>query len=215
MKTRTHFDRSLTQAFHLTFSEDVDQIAPKKFDKLYKLTGFNEDLIEDHIKLYQGYVDNTNKLLAVLRETQDDIVHGGLIRRLGWEYNGVYLHELYFDNMTDEPDDPELTDVYSVIKRDFGSFENWRKNFTKISLTRGIGWSALCLDRLHGTLINIWIDEHNIGMLANGDIILIEDNFEHAFISQFRLDRDKYINTFLSAVDWETVSERYKDVKLS
>lgn len=77
---------------------------------------------------------------------------------------------------------------------------------------RGIGWSVLYLDPIQGRLVNVWVNEHDVGHLATGSLILIMDVFEHAYMPQYGLDKAKYIEAFFNNIDWETVSNRYNEV---
>ena len=159
-----------------------------------------------HLKLYQGYVDNTNKVISLLNETKD-YVKDALQRRFSWEYNGMVLHELYFESILSKNDIVEKSDVYRAIKDQYGSIDQWREEFIQIGKMRGIGWVILYLSK--EGLVNCWIDEHNNGGRVNGIPLLVMDVWEHAYITVYGTDRPKYINDFLKAVDWEIVDKRF------
>jgi Fe-Mn family superoxide dismutase len=185
-----------------------------EYPGLYKLPGFSSQLIASHIKLYQGYVNNTNamaeKLAALLADGKEKTPeYAELKRRFGWEFDGMRLHELYFGNMAG-PVPPKKNDlIYKRIQENFGSFDAWRTDFTGTGLMRGIGWVVLYQDTQSGRLFNAWINEHDGGHLAGCTPLLVMDVFEHAYITDYGLERAKYIEAFLSVVNWETVEERF------
>ncbi len=204
------------------FSQDVPK-APsvsreylaKDYAYLYGMPGFSDALLKMHFQLYQGYVKNTNFLL--LRFKQMDAQgegqtydYGALKRRLGWEWDGMRLHELYFENLGGKDMLDKSAPLYSKIVADFGSYETWKKSFIATGLIRGIGWVILYRDRQTGRLFNTWINEHDVGHLAGGDPLLVMDVFEHAYITEYGLDRMKYIDVFFDNIHWANVSNRYQ-----
>lgn len=190
----------------------------KKFDHLLGLTGLSDTLLTNHFTLYEGYVNNTNILLKKMNEIREERLGGNddrkeesaeLHRRYSWEYNGMKLHELYFENLTKEKMTLDLENDFGkkLIER-FGSYETFLHNFTKnVGMFRGIGWVAL-IER-DGGLGIIWINEHNEGLLANSKILLIMDVFEHAYMIDYGIKRAEYINAFVQAIDWKTVESRF------
>lgn len=188
----------------------------KDYSYLYGMPGFSDALLKMHFQLYQGYVKNTNLLLNRFKELEvqdkdQSYDYGALKRRFGWEWNGMRLHELYFDNLGDRIALDKSDPLYQRIIKDFGSYESWKKNFIATGLIRGIGWVILYRDAQTGRLFNTWINEHDLGHLAGGNPLLVMDVFEHAYITQFGLDRGKYIQVFFDNIDWSKVAERYTE----
>lgn len=187
----------------------------KNFDYLVgKIPGLNDDLIRMHLKLYQGYVTNTNAVLQKLQELTDQGKNktpefAALKRILGWEFDGMLLHEYYFENMAGTGQLDRNDPLYGKIEQDFGSYEKWKADFIATGLIRGIGWVVAYIEPKSGRLINEWINEHDLGHLAGGKPLLIMDVFEHAYITQFALDRAKYIDVFFNTINWDAVSKRY------
>ena len=187
---------------------------PKDFNSLLGVEGLSDEMLNNHFTLYQGYVKNTNSLLEKLRKMVDEddvdpIYFSELKRRLGWEWNGMRLHELYFENMVKGGKEINKdSELYKKIGKDFGSFENWEKDFRAIGVMRGIGWVILYHDNINDRLINVWISEHDAGHLSGCKPILIMDVFEHAYMLDFGLSRADYIDTFMNIIDWEAVGKR-------
>ncbi len=185
---------------------------------LGKLKGIDSSLLEMHFKLYEGYVKNTNTLLANLQEMRESnqertLGFGALKRRFGWEYDGMYLHELYFENLSPHSKISPRSPIYKKIVQDFGSFESWEKDFVSTGMIRGIGWVILYQDPVEKKLYNCWINEHDLGHLAGGKPLLVMDVWEHAYITEYGLNRGGYIQAFLRNVNWDEVEMRLEGHK--
>lgn len=185
----------------------------KDYSHLLGTPGFSETLLKNHFGLYQGYVTNTNKLLATLGELARagkgaSPEYAEQKRRLGWEFNGMRLHELYFENLGGDgvlsPDGA----LAAQLAEDFGGYEEWVKDFKATGAMRGIGWAALYQDVENGRLINFWINEHDTGHPAGCNPILIMDVFEHAFMLDYGTKRADYIEAFFRNINWELAEGR-------
>jgi len=186
----------------------------KDFSYLLGLTKLDDSLLKMHFKLYHGYVNNTNYLIQEISKLANSgkaltYEFGALKRRLGWEFDGMRLHELYFSNMGGKTTLSKGAPLYKSIVKYFGSYENWENDFKATGKIRGIGWVVLYFDPAQSRLINVWINEHDLGHLATGDIILVMDVWEHAYLTQFGLDRGAYINTFFDSINWDVANRRY------
>ncbi|HCP08190.1 MAG TPA: superoxide dismutase [Candidatus Moranbacteria bacterium] len=185
--------------------------AKKEFSNLIGMAGFSDKLLETHFALYGGYVDNTNKILDMLIELNKDVPqYAEMKRRLGWEWNGIRLHEYYFENLGGNGDIDKEGNLYKTIEREFESFEKWKEDFIGTGKMRGIGWAVLYQDVLTGKLFNFWINEHDAGHPAGGNPILVLDVFEHAYMADYGKDRPAYIEAFMKNINWGTVEKRLR-----
>lgn len=187
----------------------------KDYGKLIGMEGFSETLLRNHFTLYQGYVTNTNKLMDILsvmlkEGKQGTPEYAELKRRLGWEFNGMRLHEYYFENLGGKGVLNKSGRLASKLAEDFGSYEDWEKDFKASGTMRGIGWVILYQDNLTGKLFNQWINEHDVGHPAGCMPILVLDVFEHAFMIDYGLKRADYIEAFFRNIDWSMVESRLK-----
>lgn len=184
----------------------------KDFSHLIGMKGFNDELLLTHFKLYEGYVKNTNLLIAILEEYTDQKKMGyqfqAIKRRFGWEFDGMRMHEYYFENLGGKKALDSKSSFYKLINKNFGSFANWKNDFIETAMIRGVGWSVLYYDSETGRLFNTWINEHELGHLAGGILILAMDVWEHAYMPQYGIDRRQYIDAFFENIDWEVVSKR-------
>lgn len=185
----------------------------KDYSQLKGMSGFSDELLEMHFSLYQGYVKNTNQLLEELERISGraSYEYGALKRRLGWEFDGMRLHELYFDNLGGKRAVDKKSAFYQELLSQFGSFQKWKRDFIATGTIRGIGWALLYLDPKDGRLVNVWINEHDTGHLVEGKPILIMDVFEHAYMPQYGLEKMRYINAFFENINWAVVEKRYQD----
>jgi superoxide dismutase, Fe-Mn family len=189
---------------------------PRKW-KLAGLKGISDHTLETHFGLYEGYVKNTN----LLSEQLDAFARAGkaeaanlsfaeLTRRLGFENNGMVLHEYYFDNLTTSGNGaPSSGKFFDAATASFGDFETWRKGFAAVGGMRGVGWAIAYQDPTSGRLSNHWISLHEVGNVASFAPILVMDVWEHAFMLDYKpAERSKYIEAFFSNVDWKRVESR-------
>ena len=200
-------------AFGQTRKEDKMAYTAKDYGKLIGMEGFGETLLKNHFTLYQGYVTNTNKLVDILGQMLKEgktatPEYAELKRRFGWEFNGMRLHEYYFENLGGKGGPDKSGKLYKKISDDFGSYEAWEKEFRAVGAMRGIGWAVLYQDKLTGGLINFWINEHDGGHPAGCTPLLILDVFEHAFMIDYGLKRADYIEAFFKNIDWKAAEGR-------
>jgi Fe-Mn family superoxide dismutase len=187
----------------------------KDYTKLIGMEGFSQTLLNNHFTLYQGYVNNTNKLsdsLAVmLREGKTATPeYAELKRRFGWEFDGMRLHEYYFENLGGKNRLVKSGVLAKAIETSFGSYEVWEQDFKATGAMRGIGWVVLYQDPVTHGLFNTWINEHDMGHLAGCRPVLVMDVFEHAYMTDYGLKRADYIAAFFNNIDWKVVESRIK-----
>lgn len=190
----------------------------KKFDNLSGLDGFSEQIIKNHLTLYEGYVNNVNKLndilVAIEKENRFSTPEfAELNRRLAWEWNGMRLHELYFGNLIKGGlEFKNNSELYKKIVEEWSSFAMWEKDFKSMGAMRGLGWVILYYDRQAGRLFNVWINEHDTGHFSGAAPLLVMDVFEHAYMLDYGLKRADYIEAFFKIINWNAVKDRFKKV---
>jgi Fe-Mn family superoxide dismutase len=197
----------------------VKQYKPIDFSYLLgKVKGIDNDLMKIHFKLYEGLVGATNGALQMIHNTakagtvQNMVAYSSVQNQLGFFFNGMRLHEMYFGVMAGENMDHMDEDFNADIKRNFGSFNAWKNDFTKdVGNIPGVGFVVLCRDKTSGRLFNNWINEFQTGELIGVDPILVMDMWEHAYIAEFGLNLQKYKETFLNNVNWSVVSKCWRD----
>lgn len=187
----------------------------KDYSKLVGMEGFSETLLKNHFTLYQGYVNNTNKLMdtlaAMLKEGKTGTPeYAELKRRMGWEFDGMRLHECYFENLGGKGALDKAGKLGKKLAEEFGSYDDWERDFKGVGTMRGIGWVILYQDDVTGKLVNQWINEHDTGHLAGCIPLLVMDVFEHAYMTDYGLKRADYITVFFKNIKWDVVQSRLK-----
>ena len=187
----------------------------KDYSSLIGMAGFSETLLKNHFTLYQGYVTNTNKLMdtlsAMLKEGKTAVPeYAELKRRMGFEFNGMRLHEYYFENLGGKTPLDKSGKFAKKVAEGFGSYEAWEADFKATGAMRGIGWVVLYQDNVNGGLFNQWINEHETGHFAGCVPVLVMDVFEHAFMIDYGLKRADYIAAFFKNISWDVPDKRIK-----
>lgn len=219
----TSFSLHLLCANQLTFFKE----APKKQEleiiiytvqeqlKPQNLDGISNEQINDHWQLYKGYVAQVNTLNAALAHMRQNgqgssLNYADRRRRYGFEYNGMVLHELYFANLKAEQELKKKSDLLKEIEKQFGSFEAWQQDFVNAGKTRGVGWGILCRDDTAGTLINLFVDDHQINQIAGFTPLIVLDVWEHAYMVDHKAGgRGEYIIAFLKNINWPLAEHRF------
>ena len=192
----------------------------KQFN-LSGLNGISDRTLEMHFKLYEGYVKETNNLSNRISEflkdgkvDQEEVpAYSELTRRLGFEYNGMVLHEYYFGNMKRQgPGNPEKNSAFfRAAEAGFGSYDIWKADFVGIGKMRGVGWAICYENPENGRLSNHWITLHETGNVAGFNPVLVMDVWEHAFLLDYKpAERPKYIEAFFSNIASNVCDERLK-----
>jgi Fe-Mn family superoxide dismutase len=201
----------------------------KKFEEikfnLGSLKSISAKNVEEHLKLYAGYVKNTNLIIEKLEEytklseTGETLIPGvvyiigELNRRFGFEFNGMRNHEYYFKSLEGGAKLlPENSQLKNTIEKQGQTFDAWLSNFKNLAMTRGVGWTILYYDKQTKNLISTWIDEHHLGQLNGLQWILGIDMWEHAYVADYQPSGKKqYIEEFFANLNWEVVEENFKN----
>lgn len=198
----------------------MDPYKPREFN-LSGLKGISDETLELHFKLYEGYVKETNNLTEKISEFIEDgkvdqeemPAYSELTRRIGFEYNGMVLHEYYFENLKRDggADPAKNSKFYEIAESSFGSYDIWKADFVGIGKMRGVGWAICYQDPNNGRLSNHWITLHEVGNVAGFAPILVMDVWEHAYLLDYKpAERPKYIEAFFSNIDWAAVEKRFQ-----
>lgn len=199
-----------------------DQPYRTKSFNLHGLQGISDKTIEVHLSLYEGYVKATNLLQGRIAEflkdgtvDQEEMpAYSELTRRLGFEYNGMVLHEYYFENLTTQASlKPEGTSSFlRWAEASFGSYERWKTDFAGVGNMRGVGWAVCYQDPASGRLTNHWITLHESGNVAGFVPVLVMDVWEHAFLLDYApSQRSRYIEAFFTNINWRELDRRVEE----
>jgi Fe-Mn family superoxide dismutase len=181
---------------------------------LPELKGLSQKQIDVHLKLYAGYVKNVNAIASKIEEYKTDsegnaIALSELKRRLGFEWNGMRLHELYFEALGGNGMLPD-SDLKKALEKQYGSFEKFIAEFRAVGMMRGIGWTLLTHDKKANMFHTVWVSDHEVGHLSTLPVLIAMDMWEHAYMVDYvPAQKNEYIEAFLSNLNWEAVGKRF------
>ena len=179
-----------------------------------ELDGISQETITEHIGLYNGYVKHANLIREKIDAYSTDPDNNSyaiseMQRRFGFEFGGMRNHEYYFTQF--EGGAKALPDgkLKDLMIAGWGSVEEWHARFRKIAMTRGVGWAMLYIDRQTNQLVETWVDEQQLGQLADLDIVLALDMWEHSYMRDYPASKkSEYVEAFFRNLNWEVVAER-------
>jgi Fe-Mn family superoxide dismutase len=197
----------------------MEKFKEKKFN-IGKLAGISEKTIEEHLKLYSGYVKNANAVIEKIGNLSADFfgksidnsyLIGELFRRFSFEYNGMRNHEVYFDSLSDGARPlAGNSELKKALIETCGSVEIFTMGFKNMAMTRGVGWAVLWYDKKDHRLITSWVDEQHLGQLNGCDMIIALDMWEHSYVADYQPSGKKqYIEDFFKNLNWQKVEENF------
>lgn len=179
------------------------------------LKGISAKNIEEHLKLYAGYVKNANLIMdkmAELDSAKDAYICGELFRRFSFEYNGMRNHEIYFSSLSGGSKSLNKESLLGKrLLELFGSIEKFTTEFTNLALTRGVGWAILWHEKKDDRFLASWVDEQHLGQLQGCTPILALDMWEHAYVYDYPTsEKKKYVEAFFENLNWEVIEGNFK-----
>lgn len=183
------------------------------------LHGISEKTIEEHKKLYAGYVKHANLIMDHIKELSSDPEKNvyeinELQRRFAFEWGGMRNHEVYFALLAASAEGSSAPkegapNLVARIEKQWGSFDTWLARFQAIAMTRGIGWAMLYYDTKSGELVNGWVDEQHLGQLTGCVPVVALDMWEHSFVADYQPSGKKqYVTDYLAQINW-SVAEKF------
>ena len=181
----------------------------REFD-LTGVEGISSQAFQDHLGLYKGYVENANRLLEQSLRGNGNAGQQGWEHRLAFEFNGMVLHELFFESLGGPGWKMSASSVLAeAMDITYGGEKAWRERFLAVAKTRGIGWVMSARERANNRLFTFWIDEHHLGLPANLQPVILLDLWEHAYLKDFGVKgREEYTQIVLNNLNWKTIESR-------
>jgi len=194
----------------------METFTTKKFN-MPTLSGISMKSVEEHLKLYNGYVTNANLILSKMAEygvdaEKNNYILSELQRRFSFEFDGMRNHEYYFASLEGGPKEINKESPLCIsICKDFGSFETFLVLFKRLAMTRGVGWAILYYDKMTDNLLTTWVDEHHLGQLTGLSPVLCLDMWEHAFVADYMPSGKKqYVEDFFKNLNWSVIEKNFK-----
>jgi len=181
-----------------------------------ELKGISQTTTDEHLKLYQGYVSNTNKILEALKNKDDFDAYAlsEMQRRFAFEFDGMKNHEIYFSSFEGGAATiSEDSELFKAIEAEWGSFDSWLESFKSLAKTRGVGWAILYFDTQEQKLLTTWVDEQHLGHLTGCSPVLALDMWEHSFVADYQPSgKGEYIEDYFANVNWSTIENNFKSI---
>ncbi len=184
-----------------------------------ELAGISKKNIEEHLKLYAGYVKSVNTIFSKIEELRTDseknaYVLGELQRRLGFEFDGMRNHEYYFKSLEGGATALAEGSLKQALEAQFGSVDAWMNTFSALALTRGVGWAILYWDHQTEQFVHTWVEEQHLGHLVGLQPVLALDMWEHAYVYDYPTsEKKKYIAAFFANLNWSVVEQNFADAQ--
>ena len=193
----------------------MNKFEEKQFN-IRELVGISKGSMDEHLKLYSGYVKHANIIREKIEVMSSEIEKNAFVinelqRRFSFEFNGMRNHEIYFSSLEGEASElAEESPLRDEITEQWGSFEAWLELFKQIAKTRGVGWAVLYFDPASGQMMNGWIDQQHLGQLNGANPVLMIDMWEHSFVSDYQPSgKGQYIEDFFTNLNWSVIEENY------
>lgn len=191
------------------------QFQERKFN-IGELKGISAKTIEEHLKLYSGYVKNANLVMQKIYEMfmedpeKNNYAMSELTRRFSFEYNGMRNHEIYFDSLSDGASSLGDGALKKMIEKSYGNVEDLIKILKMTAMIRGVGWAMLWYDKKEDGLVHSWVDEQHLGQLQGATPILALDMWEHSFVADYQPSGKKqYVEDFFENLNWKKIEENF------
>ena len=180
----------------------------KTFD-LPETPGISAKTMEAHLGLYAGYVKHVNHIHNQISQTEDGYARAEMQRRLGFEFGGMKNHEYFFEQFEGGSRDLPAGKLTDMINESFGSQADFIDHLKGIATTRGVGWVMCYHDPMANRLVTTWVDEQHLGQLADVDIVLALDMWEHSYLMDYLpSEKGQYVEAFFANLNWEVIAGR-------
>lgn len=182
--------------------------------------GISKQTIENHIKLYTGYINKYNELTDKLHAvSEQDLAQSNQVystvralkTEMSFAWGGVINHEIYFNHLGGNGGTAS-GNVLQQIKKDFGSFESYKKDM-KASALAARGWAWTVWSSQEERFINHIGDTQNTYALWGATPVVALDTYEHAYFLDNGVNRTAYIDAFFENINWNVVEEMFNKIK--
>ena len=207
------FDDKIKNIIRTSMKLDESLVAQQKPFEI-KTDFLSDANIENHISLYKGYIETFNEISAKLDSVDKDANSNhsdfkNLKHDETYNLNAAYLHELYFANIGSLNSQITMDSLsYMRLSRDFGSFDNWQRDFIACCQSSRCGWAVTYLNTYTQTLMNCVIDLHSQNVPAGMYPIVVMDLWQHAYYKDYLKDSKTYVNAMMKQLKWPVIEKR-------
>lgn len=198
-------------------SESINESYVAEPKAYSQVTEFLSQKAKDaHTELYKGYVDTLNRVSAELDtapRTDADSKHSeykDLKIDETFNLNATWLHELYFANCFDPHSEIYMdSKAYMRLERDFGTFEDWQKDFMACALAAGSGWAVCGYNMFLKRYVNTFVCGHNHDVMVGLYPLIVVDMWEHSYFKDYQTDKKSYLIAMMRELNWNVIVDRF------
>lgn len=188
---------------------------PKAYNQVSEFV--SQKTKESHVALYQSHIDTLNRVSAELDTAsrgEADSKHS-VFRNLKIDetrnLNSVWLHELYFANCFDPHSEVYMDSMsYLRLERDFGTFEDWQKDFMACAMACGQGWAVCGYNTFLKRYVNTIVNCDSVDVMLGLHPLIVVDMHEHSYFKDYRTDKKSFLIAMMREFNWNVVEERFK-----
>jgi Fe-Mn family superoxide dismutase len=185
------------------------------------IPGLSSKQLEVHLGLYKGYVTHVNLItqkLGAMRNgavKEDPYVEAELRRRFAFEFDGMRMHENYFEQLEGGGAPIDNNGFFAKkVSEKYGDVQDFQEHIRQVAGSRGIGWVVVYYDPKADTVHTVFAGDHELGHLSGLPILYCVDMWEHAFMVDYiPSEKAKYLEIFMNNTNWKVVEDRFAKVK--
>ena len=188
---------------------------PKKFNQNTEF--LSEKAKSAHLELYKGYIESFNKASSKLDTADKSAANSrhsdfrSLKLDETYNLNGTWLHELFFANGFDPHSEIVMDSLaYLRLQRDYGTFENWQRDFIACGLSCGNGWVVTGFNMFLKKYVNTIVSHHSGDVMVGLYPIIVVDMWEHSYVRDYLIDKKSYLMAQMKELNWTVIEERFK-----
>ena len=197
--------------------EDLNEayvVSDRKFD--YRTDAISNSTKQAHQKLLDNYVETLNRISAELDTANREDVNpnNAVFRSLKidetYNINAAFLHGMFFDNIAEDSRITADSLAYLRLERDFGSFDNWQRDFIATAMASRNGWAVTVYNTFLRRYMNVVVDLHSLNVPFSSYPVIVLDVWEHAYYKDYLNDRKKYVFAMMKQLNWKVIDERFQ-----
>jgi Fe-Mn family superoxide dismutase len=171
-----------------------------------------------HSELYKAYIESLNKISSELDSISKDSNNNYSQFRNAkidetYNLNATWLHELYFANCFDPHSEIYMdSKTFMRFQRDWGSFEEWQKDFLSTGITSREGWVICGYNVFLKRFVNTVIDLHSTNVMVGIIPIICIDMWSHSYFKDYLKDKKSYLIAMMREINWNIVEDRVEKI---
>ena len=189
-------------------------VSDRTFD--YRTDAISQSTKQSHQQLLNNYVETLNRVSAELdtANTEDANSNNSVFRSLKidevYNLNAAFLHGMFFDNIAEDSRISADSLSFMKLERDFGSFDNWQRDFIATALSSRNGWAVTVYNTFLKRYINVVVDLHSSNIPFSSYPVIVLDMWEHAYYRDYLNDKKKYVFAMMKQLNWKVIDERFQ-----